>query len=61
MKVYLINVDDFQSCIDPLDLSYEDFMTEAERQGTVYSLEGFVNSFNNGDNINSSTDVIRII
>jgi len=41
-------------------LSDEEFMTEAERQGNVYSVEGFEKAFNDME-INTFTDVIKII
>lgn len=57
-RVYVINVDKIEE--DYMSLTNEEFMTEAENQGTVYSLKGFENAFNWSD-INSFTQVIRII
>lgn len=58
-RVFLINYDTglFFRIENPSD---EEFMTEAERQGTVYTLEGFVKAFNLKD-INTNHDTIRII
>jgi len=36
------------------------FMYEAEKQGTVFTLDGFNNAFNGGE-INSNTDLIEIV
>ena len=36
------------------------FMNISEKQGNVYSLQGFQNAFNN-EEINSSTDLIKFI
>lgn len=56
--VYLIDPDGCE--IDNIrGLSDDDFMTEAENQGTVYSLIGFQASFND-DMINPNT-YIRFI
>lgn len=38
----------------------QEFINEAERQGTVYSQEGFQEAFNNQD-INTASDFLRII
>jgi hypothetical protein len=49
-----------------IDTSYaipiadEDFMTLAEKLGRVYTLPGFQKAFNK-EEINTSTDIIRII
>ena len=50
-KVYLIDVDEVSKDISDKawsveGLSDEEFMTEAERQGSVYSLEGYEQAFN---------------
>lgn len=67
-RVYLVkNVDSIGLMSDILiedkhysDLSDEEFINLAKEDGTVYSLNGFMEAFNLVG-INSSTDVIRII
>ena len=58
-RVFLINYDIglFFRIENPSD---EEFMTEAERQGTVYTLEGFVKAFNLKE-VNTNHHAIRII
>ena len=62
-RVFLINYDKNSGTFDNLhNPSDEDFMTEAELQGTVFTLEGFVRNFNSSySEINQETDSIRII
>lgn len=68
-RVYLISHEETTFEFDELDLKEitdEDWITESERQGSVYTLEGFTNAFNQSDmfnqhEINQSNDVIRII
>lgn len=62
-RVFLINYDKNSGKYDNLhNPSDEDFMDEAELQGTVFTLEGFVNNFNMSySDINQETDTIRII
>ena len=63
-RVYLVNYrlnsDEFNwSKGEPTD---EQFMNEAELQGTVFTLEGFVDTFNvHHSEVNQETDMIRII
>ena len=64
-KVYLINIEEVSKDTEDKawsveGLSDEEFMTEAERQGNVYSVEGFEKAFNDME-INTFTDVIKII
>jgi|TARA_R100000084_G_C4610324_1_gene127762 hypothetical protein len=64
-KVYLINIENVSKDTEDKawsveGLSDEEFMTEAERQGNVYSVEGFEKAFNDME-INTFTDVIKII
>ena len=55
-RVYMID-----TTFDDLDIPTDKiFMEISEKQGNVYSLEGFTKAFNNGE-INSNTDIIRII
>lgn len=62
-RVFLINYDKNSEAFDNLhNPSDEDFMDEAELQGTVFTLEGFVKNFNMSySEINQETDSIRII
>ena len=58
-RVYVVDVHSDTDELIPL-LSNEEFMNVAEDNGTVYTLQGFQNAFNN-DEINSSEEFIRII
>lgn len=57
-RVYVINVDEIEG--DYLELTNDEFIEEAENQGTVYTIDNFVIAFNNED-INTFTQVIRIL
>lgn len=57
LRFYLIDTDNTD--IDVINASKKQFVEESERQGTVYSLEGFQKAFNQGS-INSHTDQLRI-
>jgi hypothetical protein len=61
-RVYTIDVhtDLLDGKDDVTRLSNEEFMLNAEAQGTVYTLESFQNAFNE-EVINSSRDYIRFI
>ena len=61
-KVYIIDIsyDDFEMPDFKERDSLEEFMDIAERQRGVYSINGFAKAFNKGE-INSNTDIIRII
>ena len=63
LRVFLINHDKNSEAFDNIkNPSDEDFMDEAELQGTVFTLEGFVKHFNMSySEINQETDSIRII
>lgn len=56
-RVYVLDVNkvDFEN-----DISDEDFMTLAEEEGRVYTLQGFQQSFNS-EEVNSHNDIIRFI
>lgn len=63
IKVYGINIDIFYTEDEERlfsDLSKEEFIEEAEKQGLVWSLEGFEKGFNEGD-INSDKIIIKIL
>ena len=58
-RVYMIDIDDLD--IPKFDkITDKIFMEISEKQGNVYSLGGFTKAFN-GEEINSNTDIIRII
>ena len=60
-RVYAINVNARNvEDITITQLSDEDFISKAEEQGTVYSLKGFQDAFNN-DEISSEYFYIRIL
>ena len=59
-RVYVINTDIQSSGVFYQRMTDEEFINEAELQGTVYTLENFVNAFNN-EEINTDTDVIKTI
>ena len=58
IRVYVVDVDDNNYNGD--ETSDEDFMTMAEADGRVYSLDGFQNAFNFGE-VNTNIDFIRFI
>ena len=58
IRVYVVDItvdDDF----DFIGAGKEDFITEAERQGLVYTLEGFERAFNL-EEVNPSVHQIRM-
>ena len=59
IRVYAIDTFNLQKQ-DWSNLTNEEFMTLAEEEGNVYTLEGFQEAFNL-EEINSSIDVIRFI
>ena len=67
-RVYLVtNIDSIGLMSDILngdkhhsELTDDEFMTLAEEDGGVYTLQGFQEAFNNGD-VSSVADVIRVI
>jgi hypothetical protein len=61
-RVYIIDTSYEDLDIPKFDRNRSDniFMDIAEKQGNVYSLGGFTKAFNRGE-INSNTDIIRII
>lgn len=66
-RFYIVNGDSLiEELIDgdeaiPIEKMTDDqFMTIAERQGTVYTKDGFVEAFNN-DEISSFSNYLRII
>ncbi len=59
-KYYLVNPDELEEEQDVNDMTDEEFMDEAERQGMVYSQDGFVEAFNN-DDFGSFSYFLRIL
>lgn len=59
-RVYVVNADNQSFDGFAVEMTDEQFMTEAETLGTVYTLEGFEIVFNIGE-IQSDTDYIKII
>ena len=59
-RAYVINVDVMEGEKFYHELTDEEFMEEAEKQGRVYTLLGFQGAFN-GSEINTEVDVIRIL
>jgi len=57
-KIYCISTDDVDAYHG--DINDEDFVRLATRHGDVYDLDTFANAFNQSD-VNTNTDVIRII
>lgn len=61
IKVYLINVDELYDDTINLNSTNEDWMIESYRQGNVYTINEFVNCFNEHDTISILSDMIRIL
>ena len=59
-RVYMIDTSYDDLDIPRFDSNRSDNIFIAEKQGNVYSLGGFTKAFNRGE-INSNTDIIRII
>jgi hypothetical protein len=59
-RAYVISVDAMEGEKFYHELTDEEFMDEAEKQGRVYTLLGFQGAFNDGQ-INTEVDVIRIL
>ena len=60
IRVYLVDIYNFEFDDSPKDWNNEKFMTESEIQGNIYTLEGFQDAYNDGD-INGENSYIRII
>ena len=60
IRVYCLDCQDISIDKGFAELTEEEWITECERQGRVYTLEGFQRAFNE-EEINSSIDVIRFI
>lgn len=60
-RVYVINTD-LVDDLNPALWDDEEFMIEAEEQGSVYTLQGFSDVFNNNSpEVNMFTDMIRFV
>ena len=59
-RVYVVDTENQYSEVLVKDMTDEQFMAEAEMLGTVYTLEGFEEAFNDG-RIQSDMDFIKII
>jgi len=63
-RIYRVELDDINTKIKhdkiPVDWKDEEFIAESERQGHVYTLEGFENAFNESG-VNEYASYIRII
>ena len=59
LRIYFVDVINYDFDTLPSTWSNERFVSEAEIQGNVYSVEGFVEAFNN-DEIHSECGFIRI-
>ena len=58
LRVYVLNIDIVENYNEYV--TDEIFIELAEKEGTIYSLKGFQNAFND-ELVNSSTDLIRFI
>lgn len=58
VRVYLVNVDDYEFNTSPTEWTDDRFIAEAEIQGSVHTLEGFQKAFNRGE-INIEVNFIR--
>ena len=58
-KVYVVDTTQ-EIKVDNYFDDLNSFMYVSEKQGNVYSLQGFQNAFNN-EEINSNTDLIKLI
>ena len=59
-RVYTIDIENYEFDTSPVFWNDEKFMSEAEIQGGVYSLQGFQEDFNS-ECVNCSTTLIRFI
>lgn len=59
-RFYLVNVDNTDEETNFMSCSDEEFMIEAENQGTVFTEQGFINAFNKDDGIASFSQYLRV-
>lgn len=60
IRVYLVDLYEVNHTQKPRSWSDKKFIKEAEKQGLVYTLQGFANAYNE-DEINQFNTIIRII
>lgn len=60
MRVYIVNVYDFEFDESPTTWEDSKFISEAEIQGRVYTLPFFQEAFNGGE-INTVREIVRFI
>lgn len=60
IRVYLVDIYNFEFKDSPKDWNDEKFILESEKQNNVYTLEDFQDNYNEGD-INGENSYIRII
>jgi hypothetical protein len=61
-RIYIVdgNTIDFDFKTELLKENYDIIISEAEREGRVYSLQGFQDAFNSGDEFSADVDYILI-
>ena len=60
LRIYFVDVINYSFDTLPSTWSNEKFVSEAEIQGNIYSVKGFVEAFNNNE-IHSDCGFIRIL
>lgn len=60
IRVYVLDTQDISIDKGFEELTEEEWIEQCERQGRVYSLQGFAKAFNE-EEINTSIDVVKII
>jgi len=61
LRVYAVDIADFEEDEDHYNVSDERFIELAEKAGTVWSLKGFQNAFNSDECPSPYDSYIRII
>lgn len=59
-RAYVLNTQDISTDKGFEELTEEEWIAECERQGRVYSLQGFARAFNE-EEISTTTDVVKFI
>lgn len=60
IRVYLVNVDQYEFNTNLKTWDDDKFISEAEIQGNVYTLKGFERSFNTGE-VSTDNCIIRVL
>jgi len=60
LRFYVLNTEDISSGKSFKEITENEWIEECERQGRVYSTEGFQRAFNE-EEINTNTDVLKIL